>query len=138
MREWASLLILVIELVLIAGALVSVVAFSRARLRHPDRSYPDRYWAFAHHLVVAGLVVLTNVVASVPAAVFGLADDGVPGKSATVISGAIVSTLLLPLTVAIGAVNGLIRKALWRRLSMVLIWGVSLGLLIQFVQSWLR
>lgn len=127
-----------IAIVLITGVLVALFILSRYERDHPDSVYSDKWWALGHHLVVAIIVALTIVVSLAPAAFFRLSDDGIAGKSATVISGTIISALLLPLTVAIRAVCVFVQNALWRRLAIVIIWAASSMLLYQFFQAWLR
>jgi hypothetical protein len=101
------------------------------------RSFPDLWWGAAHHIVFVAVALLTVLVAFLPRDIFG-PPGTIDKHSGLVISGAIVTFLLAPLTITVGAMVTFVRNAWARRSVLVIVWLLTLGLLVLHFEAWAR
>ena len=127
-----------VAFLLLASAAAAAFGFARYRAARPHESFPGMGWANAHHAVVIAFFVLVVIVAVLPQAVFGVPEGKIDFRSGLVISGAVISVLLLPLTIAVAAAATFVRSAPARWVIIAVVWAGTLGLLSLHLQAWLR
>ena len=111
--------------------------FVRFRAARPDRKFAGAGWALAHHVVTAAFVILVAVEFSLPQEVFGVPEGGVDFRSGLIISGAIVTVLLLPLTALAGAAT-VVQNTAARWVILGIVWVSTISLITLHLQPLLR
>ena len=120
---------------LVAGLVAAMIWFSSRRRLHSELTFPRVEWAAAHHVIVLGLMLASDVVLWLPEKVFPPWD----GYSFFTLSSAlsvlflILAVLLTPLTLIAGAVVTFARNRWFRDIVLALVWVVTARFVWEFV-----